>query len=284
MIYFTDAEIDQIISEDVPYYDLTSISVKFGTKVARISFTTKHDTVICGTEEVLKIFEKFHISPTLISVSGEVIQGGIKFLEAEGLASNIHSIRHTAANLIEYSSGIATRTRELIKAAQTISPEIQILTARKSIPFTKKLSVKSIHIGGGFVHRLGLSDTILINDNHIKFSGGIDSFIRKLPEIKKRSHGRHITVEVNNTDDAIQLTKSGVDALQIDSIPAKELQPLVKKIREINADLIIAASGNINLSNVTDFAQSGVNLLVTSWPYYGNPADFYVNIEPSYDF
>ncbi len=143
MIYFTDAEIDQLINEDLPYYDLTSISIKMGTKVARISYFTRAETVLCGTEEVLKIFDKFKIYPTLVSISGEHIGAGIKFLEGEGLANNVHAIWRTTTNLMEYTSGIATRMYRLAQAAKEVDPSVNVVSTRKTQPFGKKLAIKA---------------------------------------------------------------------------------------------------------------------------------------------
>ncbi|MBN1597311.1 MAG: ModD protein [Bacteroidales bacterium] len=283
MIYFTDSEIDQLINEDIPYYDLTSLSVKLGTKVARISYTTRQETLICGTEEVLKIFEKFKINPTLISISGEHIGEGIKFLEGEGLANNIHAIWRTTSNLIEFASGIATRTKQLVDAAKNVSPEISVLTTRKTIPFTKKLTVKAIRIGGGHVHRLGLSDTILIFDNHIKFLGGLNNFISKISEIKLRAAGRSITVEVKNVKDAMQLAKTQIDAIQFDKIPVNDLNKLVNDIKKESPGIKLIAGGNIDLFNIQEYAATGVDIIVSSWPYYGEPIDLNINIEPVFD-
>lgn len=283
MIYFTDAEIDQLINEDLPYLDISTLSVKLGSRISRVSFSTKQTTVICGTEEVLKIFEKFKISPTLISMSGEQIEAGYKFLEGEGLANDIHAIWRTAANLLEFSSGIATRTRQLVEAVNEVAPGLPIVTTRRSIPFTKKLAVKAIRAGGGHIHRLGLSDTILILDHHIKFLGGVDNLAIRLPEIKKRAPGKSITVEVKTSENAIFIAQSDIDSIQIDKIPPKELKKLVKELKEINPKLIIKAGGNIDEENIIEYAETGVDMLVTSCPYYGKPAEILVSIEPIYD-
>jgi molybdenum transport protein len=283
MIYFTDAEIDQLINEDFPYFDITSLTVKIGTRVAKMSFTTSHNTLICGTEEVLKIFEKFKISPTLLSFSGEQIDSGIKFLEAEGLAANLHSISRTVTNLLEFASGIATHIKILKDIANEISPCIPILTSRKSIPFTRKIAAKAIRIGGGHIHQLNLSDAILITDNHIKFLGGIENFIKKIPEIKRRAAGRSIQIEVETAKNALALANTNIENLQIDKLKPDELKKLIPEIKTISPGLIIAAAGNINETNIADFASTGADMLVTSYPCYAKPACFLVNIDPVFD-
>ncbi len=283
MNYFTDAEIDQLIYEDLPYFDITSHSVKVGSKVARISFATKQNTVICGTEEVVKIFEKFQIAPTLISFSGEQIEPGIKFLEGEGLAMSLHAICNTVTNLLAYASGVASRTKELVCIARQATPEVPILVNRKTIPFTRKITVKAIRIGGGYIQQLGLSDGILITNNHIKFLGTIEEFIKKIPEIKRRAAGKSVGVEVSSISDAISLSRTGIDILQIDLLTADEISKLVPELKKNNPLLKIAATGNINETNVAVYASSGVDMLVTSYPCHGNPADFHVSLEPVFD-
>jgi molybdenum transport protein len=283
MIYFTDAEIDQLIIEGFPYFDITSLTTKIGSKVARIAFSTRHNTVICGAEETLKIFEKFKITPTLISFSGEQIEKGIKFLEGEGLVKNIYAIGQTVANLMEFASGIATRTKTLVEIAHEVCPGIPVVMTRKSIPFTKKIIAKAIRIGGGDIQQLGLSDSILIFNEHIKFLGGLENLILKLPEIRKRAAGRSITIEVKTADEALMMAKSHIDTLQIDEISSKELKKLVPDLKKLNPSLRIAAAGNIDENNIAEFASSGVDILVTSCPYYGKSADFQINIEPVFD-
>jgi len=283
MLYFTDSEIDQLISEDLPYYDLTSSSVKLGSRVARISFATRHDTVICGTEEAIRIFEKFHINPTLLSVSGEYIGEGIKFLEGEGLANNIHAIWRVTTNLMEFSSGIATRMRNLLEMAREVEPEISVVTTRKSLPFTKKISLKAVQVGGGNAHRLGLSDTVLIFENHTKFLGGLDNLIDKLPKIRQRAASRSITVEVKNTDDALKIAAADINGIQLDTMPPAEIKKIIPALRKTNSSLRISAAGNITEENIREYAATGVEMIVTSCPYFGKPADFQVNIEPVFD-
>jgi molybdenum transport protein len=280
MVYFTDAEIDRIINEDVPYYDLTSLSVGLRGQLAKISYSSREDIVVCGTEEALKIFHKFDVTPTLTLLSGNQIKKGTTFLEGEGLAGNVHAVWRITENLIEFASGIATRTKKLVNRAKEASPGVSVVTSRKSIPFTKKLTVKAIHAGGGHLHRLGLSETILIFDNHIRFLGGIDDLIKSLPEIRQSASDRSITVEVKNRKDALRIAEATVDVIQLDKFPPQELRELVKDIRKRAPNIKLIAAGAINLDNIAEYALTGVDIILSSWPYYGKPIDLSITIEP----
>jgi molybdenum transport protein len=79
------------------------------------------------------------------------------------------------------------------------------------------------------------------------------------------------------------MAQSEIESLQIDKIPPKELKKLVKELKEINPKLIIKAAGNIDEENILEYAETGVDMIVTSCPYYGKPAYMQVNIEPVYD-
>lgn len=280
MLYFTDAEIDQIINEDLPYFDLTSLSIKLGGQLARISYASREDIVVCGTEEALKIFDKFNITPTFNLTSGSQIKKGTKFLEGEGLGESVHAVWRVTENLIGFASGIATRTRELVDRAKEVSPGVSLVTSRKSIPFTKKLSVKAINAGGGHLHRLGLSETILIFDNHTRFLGGLDDLIKNLPEIRQRAADRSITIEVKNREEALRLTEAPIDMIQLDKFPANELKELVMDIKKRAPHIKLIAAGGINLDNIAAYALTGVDLILSSWPYYGEPIDMTVKIAP----
>ncbi|MEI8631105.1 hypothetical protein P4S72_01175 [Vibrio sp. PP-XX7] len=111
--------------------------------------------------------------------------------------------------MLEYFSGVATRTYFMVNKAKAINPHVIISTTRKNIPGTKKIAIKSIICGGALPHRLGLSETILVFGEHIKMLGGLDTFIEKLPEIKIKVIEKKIGVEAHTFDDGIRLVEAG---------------------------------------------------------------------------
>jgi molybdenum transport protein len=280
MIYFTDEELDRLIAEDVPYFDFTTRLAKFGSRLAKIQFYTKEPTVICCTEEVLRFFNKFSITPTLISLSGEYIEENVKFLEAEGLAKHLHTIWRISANLMEYASGVATNTRLMVDMAKAINKNIIISSTRKTIPFTRKIAAKAVLVGGGNLNRLSLSENIVLFPNHYKFFGGLKGLITKIDKMKEEAAGKIITVEVNSAQDALDLSRTAVDVIQIDGLKPEELKKLISDIRPINSSIKIAAAGGITVENIEDFAATGADIIITSYPNHCNPSRFKVEIEP----
>ena len=280
MIYFTDEELDRLIIEDVPYFDMTTRLTRFGSQLGKIQFYTKAPTVICGTEEVMRLFSKLNITPTLVTLSGESLDENVKFLEAEGLAKHLHTIWRISANLLEYASGIATRTKKMVEIAKGENPDILLTGTRKTIPYTRKIVAKAILIGGGNINRLSLSENILFFKNHYKFFGGLNGLLRKFDQIKKDAAGKLITIETNNAADALALSEIPVDVIQLESMPPEEVKSLNEQIKQNNPSIRVAAGGGINIDNVKEYASTGVDIIVTSFPSGCKPADFRVDIEP----
>jgi molybdenum transport protein len=283
MIYFTDQEIDQLLMEDVQYFDLTTSLLRLENKPAKIQFSTRDSTVVCCTEEVMKIFNRTGIQTTLFTPSGEHLEKGVKFLEGEGLSGNIFSVARTLENLLRYTSGIATRTRLLVEKAHEINKNIIIVTTRKTIPYTRKIAIKAVKAGGATIHRFGLSESILVYKQHYQFLGGLDNLAKRIREQKTQTGGKLVTVEVDTFEDALKVTKLGFDIIQLDKFTVSDIKRLKKEVIKINPDIKLAAAGNITLKNVRDYANSSADILVTSWPYSGEPADMTVNIQPIYD-
>jgi molybdenum transport protein len=280
MIYFADEELDRLILEDVPYFDMTTRLAKFGSQLARIQFFTKEPTVICCTEEVMRFFHKFNIAPTLVTLSGEFIDKEVKFLEAEGLAKHLHTIWRVSSNMMEYASGIATRTRLMVEKAKQTNPHIIVTATRKTIPYTRKIAAKAVLAGGGNINRLSLSENIVLFRNHYKFFGGLKGLINKIEQMKIEAAGRPITVEVNNFNDAMMLCGTPIDVIQLEGLTPEETKKLTEEIRFNNPSVKIGAAGGINLENIEAYASTGVDIIITSFPNHCRPAEFRVEIDP----
>jgi molybdenum transport protein len=279
-MYISDETIDRFIKEDVPYIDLTTLVLEIGNQKGKIKFFTREDAVLCGTEEVTRIFNKLNINVTKSCASGSLIKKNKIFLEGEGSAESLHIAWKISQNILDYSSGIATKTKKLVDKITAINPNISVITTRKNIPGTKELAIKAVIAGGGFPHRLGLSETILIFKQHLNFLGGIDGLTEILRKVKCKTCEKKVIVEVEDLEDAIRLCKSGVDGLQFDKIPCDTLKKNVAIIRDINPSIAILAAGGINESNIEDYAKTGIDAIVTTSVYYAKPIDIGCKIEP----
>ncbi len=278
MQYIADAEIDRFIKEDVPYIDLTTLALGIGDHQGRMRYFCRENAVICGTEEALRIFAKLGLQAIKHCPSGTLVGPEECFLEAAGRAEDLHLAWKVAQNLLEYCSGVATRTRRLVDRAKGINPGMEIVATRKIFPGTKELAVKAVVAGGGYPHRLGLSETVLVFRQHLNFCGGLDGFIEMIDEIKHKTCEKKLIVEVESLEEAVKLCRAGVDGIQFDKVAPSELMSIVGAIRAIDPRMAILAAGGINEGNIEDYAQTGVNAVVTTSVYHGRPVDIGVTM------
>jgi len=257
----------------VPYLDLTTFILNIAGEKGKIEFICREEAVICGTEEVLRIFKKLNILPLRHISSGTKVQPQTSIIEAEGNVEDLHMAWRVSMSILEYTSGIATRTNKILEKARKANPNIEILTTRKIFPGTKELSIKAVLAGGGLPHRLGLSETVLVFKQHMNFIGGIEGLIYKLNKLKTRIIEKKIIVEVETIEDALLLCRAGVDGLQFDKVPHQDLKTAVKQIKDKNHNIVLLAAGGINEQNAELYAATGVDGLVTTSVYFGKPVD-----------
>jgi molybdenum transport protein len=147
-------------------------------------------------------------------------------------------------------------------------------------PGTRALSAKAVLTGGGFPHRLGLSETILVFRQHINFLGGVHELSQRIPQLRIHAREKKVLVEAETLDDALLLAAAGVDGLQFDKVQPGQLKNYVQKIRESHPNLLLLAAGGINESNVIEYADTGVDGIVTTSMYFGRPLDISVIMKP----
>ncbi|OAA93436.1 ModD protein [Clostridium coskatii] len=279
-MYISDELIDKFIKEDVPYIDLTTLVLEIGNKKGKIQFFSREEAVICGTEEAARIFHKLNIELTKIKSSGSLVNKNEVFLEGKGSASDLHMAWKICQNIIDYSSGIATKTKKLVDKAANINSDISVITTRKNIPGTKELAIKAVVSGGGFPHRLGLSETILIFKQHLNFLGGIHELAKMIKKIKGKVCEKKVIAEVDSLKDAVELCKNGIDGIQFDKVPCNKLKENISILRNISPSMVILAAGGINESNIEDYVETGIDAVVTTCVYYAKPIDIGCKIEP----
>jgi molybdenum transport protein len=275
----SDTALDQLIHEDAPYFDLTTHALGIGDQIGRLYFVSRNEAVVCGTEEATRVLERCGAQVTFSIVSGRMVVPQQVFLEAEGSVAALHMGWKVAVTLVEYLSGIATTTFEMVRTARLVNSSVQIATTRKMFPGTRSLAIKGVLAGGGMPHRLGLSETVLIFPHHYGFLGGLEGCLAKLDEVRLRCPEKHIAVEVSSPAEAQMAAQAGVDIVQTDKMSLEALQETVALVRAVDDRICIAAAGGINAQNVEPFAATGVDVIVTSSLYAAKPADIRVDME-----
>ena len=280
LLHLQDYDIERFIEEDVPYGDLTTHLLGISQQQGSISFTCREDTILCATEEAGRLLEKCGCRINGIQPSGTFVPAGTTFLSAEGNAQALHTSWKAAMNLLEYASGIATRTRHIVTAVKSVNPRAEVVSTRKSFPGTKKLVIKAITAGGALPHRLGLSESVLVFKQHRNFVGGLEPLLRSLAAVRRRAAENKVIVEAESAEEALLIARAGVDVIQLDKMSSAAVKLLVPEIRAIDPKVIISIAGGINESNAAEYAETGVDLIVLSSVYFGKPADIRVDMEP----
>lgn len=268
-----DSEITRFIEEDVPYGDLTTTLLGIGNEPGEIVFTTREKTILCCTEEAGRVLERSGAAVCMSLPSGSVVEPGTVILKAAGTATALHAGWKVALNLLEYASGIATRTGEIVGKARAANPGISVVTTRKSFPGTRKVAMKAIMSGGAFPHRLGLSESVLVFSQHTTFFGGLEAFLAMMADLKRRAPEQKILVEADTAKEALAIARAGADVVQVDKMPVPELETLVREIRSTCPGVAVSAAGGIGTGNAEDYAATGIDILVLSSVYFGKPSD-----------
>ena len=278
MLRISDARLDELIAEDVPYIDLTSEILGIKEVQGEISYYTREDCVLCGTEEATRILERLGAQVIESTPSGTRVLAGETFLSAQGPAHALHAAWKVCLNIFDHTSAVATATRALVDEAHAGNEACEVVTTRKSMPGAKDLLTKAVMAGGAFPHRLGLSETVLVFDHHITFLGGFDAFIQQLPTFRRRCVEKKLFVEASASQ-ALVLAKAGVDGIQFDKIPPQDLGALVNEVRAIDPYITLIAAGGVNVKNARAYAQTGVDGLATTWPFNAKALDMSVRMK-----
>lgn len=278
MLYLSTDEIDKFIKEDVPYIDLTSWSLGIREQHGKIIYFTREDAVVCGTEEVRQIFDRLHIDTDSFVPSGQKVKAGDELITGNGRAEDLLMAWKVGQNILDHCSGIATKTRKIVDAVRSCNSNIPVLTTRKGFPGTKALAIKSIMMGGAMPHRLGISETILVFKQHMNFIGGFDGLLSKLSHIKEECCEKKIIVEAESFEQALKLCSAGADGIQFDKVPINELKKAADFLKNKFPNVVILAAGGINETNITEYAKTNIDGIVTTSLYNAKPIDIGVKI------
>ena len=258
--------------EDMGSGDITtSLIVPPGhTSTARI--IAKSDFILAGLPFVKELFLLYdqEICFDILKEEGSEIKRGEILAELRGRTRSILTCERTGLNILQRLSGIATLTGRFVNAVKGTGAKI--LDTRKTTPGMRFLEKYAVRIGGGYNHRYGLYDGILIKDNHIKAAGGIKRAI----EILKTSRGFHhllrIEVEAKDISEVKEALEAGVDIIMLDNMEIEELKRAVEYIRKNAPHVLIEASGNVTPDNVRLIAETGVDFISAGMLTHSAPA------------
>ncbi|MBK1622156.1 ModD protein [Afifella marina] len=273
----SDNDLDRLLAQDAPYGDLTTQALEIGGKAGRMSFAARDKMVLCGSEEAARMIRRAGGEIASVLPSGSKIEAGTVFLSAVGPAAALHKAWKVSQTLVEYASGIATRANRIVEAARAEAPELVVACTRKNFPGTKEISIKAVMAGGAGIHRLGLSETILVFPEHRVFLG--DDIEGWMTALKRHAPEKKIVVESDDLDEAEALAKAGADVIQLEKLEPEAVAEMVRRVADLTPRPVVAMAGGVNEANAARYAATGCDVLVTSAPYFGRPSDVKITIE-----
>lgn len=276
-----DSEIERLLEEDMRFGDLTTRALGMGGIPGRMTFTARQDLVFCGADEASRLLSRAGARVVFAARTGGHEGKGSLLLEAEGSAAALHAGWKMAQTAMEWASGVATSTHDIVAAARAVAPQIAVLCTRKSVPFTRQLSLKAVLAGGGEIHRLGLSDTLMLFPEHCAFLERPADIGAAIAMLRERVPERAVMVEVTSEADALAAAQALADVIQLEKFEPVAVRRVAQRVRKRpDGRPVLAAAGGINARNAGDYARSGADTLITSAPFYAKPLDIQVRIVP----
>ncbi|MBC1485507.1 carboxylating nicotinate-nucleotide diphosphorylase [Listeria seeligeri] len=248
--------IQAFLVEDIGQHDLTADSIFGNDILGEGVFLAKETGVVCGVEIPGKTYQFLggEIDYKPYKKDGDLVQAGDIIGVVTAPVRTLLSAERVILNLMQRMSGIATQTNFAIK--QLDDPTIRICDTRKTAPGLRVFDKHAVQTGGGFNHRNGLYDGVMLKDNHIAFSGGITAAISSVRA--KLGHMVKIEVETETAQQVTEAVQAGADIIMFDNRTPEEINQLVKLVPD---HITTEASGNITLENIARFKGCGVNYI-----------------------
>ena len=275
----TRAELESLLADDVPYGDLTTEALGIGSAAGTMEFAARDSMVLALAEDAAAIIEMSGCSVDLLSSSGMTLRPGTPILTARGSAGGLLRSWKVAQTLIEIWSGVAFAAREIVDAATAVSPGIVVACTRKNTPGTKRYAVAAVKAGGAVMHRLGLSETVLVFPEHRGFLGE-EKLAATVERLRRVGPEKKLVIEVTNVEAAVAAAEAGFDVVQLEKFTPPDVATLVERLRSARRRPVVAAAGGVNSGNAAAYAQAGADVLVTSSPHMAKPRDVQVRIRP----
>jgi nicotinate-nucleotide pyrophosphorylase (carboxylating) len=253
------SSIGLFVREDLGRGDITAQSVLARNARAKGRFVAGEKMVVAGLEAAEEVFVTLdpQIQLEAFASDGEEVEAGKVIARTSGFADVLLAGERVALNLLQHLSGVATITREFVRAIE--GTNAKIADTRKTTPGLRMLEKYAVLLGGGINHRYGLDDGVCIKANHAGIAGGLGAAVKNARETI--GHVHMIAVEVTNKTEAMDAIANGANVLVVDGLAPAEFAELINDARSAAPQVTVEISGAITLENVRAFADAGANLI-----------------------
>lgn len=244
----------EALTEDVGPGDVTTAAVVPAGARASAVILARTACVVAGLELAAEVFTQVDpsIDVRLLRNDGDVCADGARVVEVSGPAAGILTGERTALNFLQHLSGIATKTRAFVDAA---NGRCAILDTRKTVPTMRTLAKYAVRCGGGMNHRTGLFDGVLIKDNHIRLAGGVAEAVRR---VRESGSGLPVEVEVETAAELQAALAAGVDVIMLDNMDDEAVR---RSIALVAGRAKVELSGGITVERVRRLSDCGADYI-----------------------
>jgi nicotinate-nucleotide pyrophosphorylase (carboxylating) len=264
-----DAAVERALAEDLGRAgDVTSIATIPAGMPARAIVVARRAGAISGLPLVAAVFRRLapDIDIKAGARDGDIVTAKTELMNIAGDARAVLSAERAALNILGHLSGIATATAEFVKLVK--GTQTRICCTRKTTPGLRALEKYAVRCGGGFNHRFGLDDAMLIKDNHIAVAGGVRPVLERA-----RANAGHlvkIEIEVDTLDQLAEVLETGLaDVVLLDNMSVADMRNAVAMS---GGRVVLEASGGITLETIAAVAATGVDYASSGWITHSAPA------------
>jgi nicotinate-nucleotide pyrophosphorylase (carboxylating) len=278
--FSTSRLLDLALAEDIGGGDITSTLTVAAERRARGRLLAKAAGVVSGLEVAGEVFRR--VDPTIVVTplvaDGDAVAVMTPIATIEGPARSLLAGERVALNLLQRLSGVATLTARYVDAVR--ETKARIVDTRKTTPGLRALEKAAVRHGGGHNHRFGLTDGVLIKDNHLAAVAGADRVARAVRLARQGApHTLRIEIEVTTLDELAQALEAGADIVLLDNM---EIADLRKAVAMTDGRALLEASGGVTLERVAEIAATGVDLISVGALTHSAPAlDISLDLELS---
>jgi len=251
--------LDKLVSlsleEDIFTGDISTDYLDLKDGQAKAKLVAKADGVIAGLSVASLTFQTVDSNTVFTPLvnDGEFVAKGAVIAQIEGLSSSLLKAERVALNFLQRMSGIASLTHDFV--TQLEDTEAKLLDTRKTTPLLRQLQKYAVRMGGGFNHRFGLYDMIMLKENHIRAAGSITEAVRR---VKINNTSYRVEVEVTNEAELLEAINCGVDRVMLDNMTLDQMK---RAVRLYSDKVELEASGNVTLDTVREIAKTGVHFI-----------------------
>jgi len=248
------------LNEDIGDGDHSSLACIPADAEGKAKLIIKDNGILAGVRIALLVFSEVDksLKTEILIPDGTTVKSGDIAFFVSGRHRSILKSERLVLNIMQRMSGIATTTGTYVNLLNGL--KTKILDTRKTAPGMRELEKEAVKLGGGFNHRMGLYDMIMLKDNHVDYAGGIKAAIKRTNEYLKTT-GRNLKIEIEarNLNDVMEIIETGgVDRIMLDNFSINDTKAALNIISGIYET---EASGGITLKNLREYAECGVDYI-----------------------